>query len=110
MINARGVLLVVTSLLVTGCGTINTVFRSDDVVARNLSESKTYCGSIPRIYSGVFYDLCILNAPPVFSEKNAAAPAFIPLEIMDFIPSCAVDTVVLPYTIYRQITNGNIDI
>lgn len=110
MINTRSVLLGTIGLLLSGCGTINTVFRGDDVAAHNLKERKTNCESIPRVYSGVFYDLCILHGPPRVGEKDPAAPALIPLEIVDFIPSGVLDTLALPYTIYRQSTDGNIDI
>ena len=33
-------------------------------VARDMRKQKTYCQSIPRIYSGLAYDFCVLNAPP----------------------------------------------
>lgn len=110
MINIHRFLFVIMSLLLSGCGTINTVFRGDDVAGQNLRESKTNCGSIPRVYSGVFYDLCILNGPPSTSEKNPAAPQLTPLLLVDFIPSGALDTLLLPYTIYSQVADGNIEI
>lgn len=110
MINIHSVSLVAIGLLLSGCGTINTVFRGDDVAGRNLKEWKTQCDSIPRVYSGFFYNLCVLNGPPIMGGKDSAAPAFVPLQIVDIIPSGILDTLVLPYTIYRQNTSANIDI
>lgn len=110
MINIRRLLLVALGLLLSGCGTINTVFRSDEVAGHNLKERKTYCDSIPRVYSGVFYDLCVLHAPTNEGKKYSATVGFFPLEIIDFIPSGVLDTLVLPYTIYRQNVDGNIEI
>lgn len=110
MIKTSDVLAVVVILSLSGCGTINTVFRGGDVAGNNLKEWKTNCDSIPRIYSGVSYDFCVLNAPPDIREVDSSAPAFIPLQIIDFIPSGILDTLVLPYTIYRQHLDGNIDI
>ncbi|MHC8346938.1 YceK/YidQ family lipoprotein [Pseudomonas sp. RT6P73] len=110
MINTRSILLVALGLLLSGCGTINTVFRSDEVAGHNLKERGTNCDSIPRVYSGVFYDLCILHAPPDVGKKFSVTLGLIPVEIIDFIPSAVLDTLVLPYTIYRQNTDGNIEI
>ncbi|WP_219094706.1 YceK/YidQ family lipoprotein [Pseudomonas sp. UMAB-40] len=110
MINTRSLLLVAIGLFLSGCGTINTVFRSDEVAGHKLKEWKTNCGSIPRVYSGFFYDFCVLDGPPDVSERNPAAPAGIPLMLIDFIPSVVFDTLFLPYTIYRQNVDGNIEI
>ncbi|MFC6479204.1 hypothetical protein ACFQDN_25540 [Pseudomonas asuensis] len=55
----------VLALSLTGCGTINTVFQDDVTTSYKLRKQKTYCESISRVYSGVAYDFCSLNAPPV---------------------------------------------
>jgi hypothetical protein len=54
----------VISLALTGCGTVSTVFQDEADAAHGLRRQKTYCQSIPRVYSGLAYDFCILNAPP----------------------------------------------
>jgi len=56
--------LLAALLAISGCGTINTVFRPDAVASQNLKESRSYCENIPRIYSGVIYGFCTLNAEP----------------------------------------------
>ncbi|UWF52177.1 YceK/YidQ family lipoprotein [Pseudomonas sp. N3-W] len=92
-----------------GCGTINTVFRDDDVAKYTLREWNTHCQAIPRVYSGVFYNLCTLHSSPA-TTPNLIAVNAIPLQILDFIPSGILDTVVLPYSVYQQSTRGNINI
>jgi uncharacterized protein YceK len=98
----------VLSLTLAGCGTINTVFRDDSIASQNLKKQQTYCESIPRIYSGVAYDFCVLHGPP--ATQGVLATGFVPLLFFDFLASGVFDTVVLPYTIYRQHKDGGIDI
>lgn len=94
----------VISLALTGCGTVTTVLQDDADAAQALRRQKTYCQSIPRVYSGLAYDFCMLNAPP------DPTGIFVPIVLLDFVLSGALDTVALPYTIYRQGTDGNIRI
>ncbi|WP_213940181.1 YceK/YidQ family lipoprotein [Pseudomonas sp. dw_612] len=98
------VLLGVCSLNLSGCGTAVTVLQDDADAARGLRKQKTYCQSIPRVYSGLAYGFCVLNAPPDPSG------VLVPLVLLDLSLSGVLDTVVLPYTIYRQSADGNIAI
>lgn len=92
------------SLTLTGCGTAATVLQDDAEAAQGLRRQKTYCQSIPRIYSGLAYDFCVLHAPP------DPTGILVPLILVDLALSGALDTVVLPYTIYRQGVDGSIGI
>jgi len=92
------------SLALTGCGTAATVLQDDAAAAQGLRRQKTYCQSIPRIYSGLAYDFCVLHAPP------DPTGILVPLVLLDLTLSGALDTVVLPYTVYRQGVDGNIGI
>lgn len=103
----HSVLIVVLSLFITGCGTINTVVREDAVTSRHLKELNSYCESIPRVYSGASYDFCTLYGPPV-SEYGRNDSRLVVQYIADFVVSGLVDTLLLPYTIYRQTRDGNI--
>ena len=94
----------VISLALTGCGTAVTVLQDDADAAQGLRRQKTYCQSIPRVYSGLAYDFCVLNAPP------DPTGMLVPLVLLDLALSGALDTAVLPYTIYRQGVDGNIRI
>jgi uncharacterized protein YceK len=98
------VVLGVCSLALSGCGTVSTVLQNDEDAARSLRKQKTYCQSIPRIYSGLAYDFCVLNAPP------DPTGVLVPLILLDLALSGALDTVALPYTVYRQGVDGNIRI
>ncbi|WP_421558044.1 YceK/YidQ family lipoprotein [Pseudomonas canadensis] len=104
------ILIIIISSLLSGCGTINTVFRGDDTAIYNLKERRTNCDSIPRIYSGVSYDFCILNASAERSARNLSVHAGLSAHLVDLLLSGTLDTVVLPYTIYRQTSDGSIDI
>ena len=83
----------VLSLLVlnSGCSTIYTHrFDRDD------NDCST-CSTIPWIYSGVAYDLCYLKYP----EAGL-------IIVLDAPFSFIADTVTLPYTIYKQFSEGSI--
>ncbi|GAA3919316.1 YceK/YidQ family lipoprotein [Litoribacillus peritrichatus] len=95
-------------LLLSGCGTVNTVFRDEYVVHVNMKEVKTKCSSISRIYSGVSYDLCLLHAEPSSSPLILSAP--VPFVLVDIALSGVADTVLLPYGIYKQVDAGNIEL
>lgn len=77
-------------------------------------EERTNCKSIPRIYSGVSFDVCtvFIGPPaPIGTESEAErAKRFFFGYIMDVALSFVVDTIALPYTIYRQYKDGNIPI
>lgn len=48
--------MVLAALTLAGCGTVQTVVRSDQAAVDSLKEQKSYCGAVPRIYSGLAYD------------------------------------------------------
>ncbi|KAB2526527.1 YceK/YidQ family lipoprotein [Pseudomonas sp. GXM4] len=90
--------------VLSGCGSVSTVLQADADAARDLRKKKTYCQSIPRIYSGVAFDFCTLNAPP------DPAGMLAPFVLFDLPLSAVFDTLSLPYTVYRQITDSNLSI
>ncbi|WP_455823737.1 YceK/YidQ family lipoprotein [Pseudomonas graminis] len=95
-------------LALAGCGTINTVMREEGVAARELRSQKTYCQSIPRIYSGVGYNLCRLHGEPNPYGAFDGHLNFVPFVVVDALISGVLDTALLPYTIYRQSSDGSI--
>jgi uncharacterized protein YceK len=100
--------LMLAVLMLGGCGTVQTVAFSDQKSAQSLRDNKTYCGAVPRIYSGVTYDFCMLNAElkdgvDAFDYKNAN-----PGLLIDAAASGVLDTFLLPYTIYKQSADGSI--
>ncbi|QYX48318.1 YceK/YidQ family lipoprotein [Pseudomonas tussilaginis] len=102
---AIGSLLIVISL--TGCGTINTVFRDDSVASSKLAHWQSHCDSIPRIYSGAALDFCALHAEPRRTVGSTGQPSAV-LMMVDLVLSGVADTVALPYTIYAQQRDGDI--
>lgn len=104
----RNTLICSTAALLLGCGTINTAVRGDSVARSNLSHVKSPCETIPRIYSGVSYDICALRGKPSRAALwMGAAPELI---LVDLALSGVLDTVALPYTVYGQINEGHINL
>lgn len=95
-------------LAVSGCGTATTVLRADNVTVQDLKAKKTYCAAVPRVYSGLAYDFCALHAPP--SSGNDFLLNGIPWVFLDVPLSGVLDTLVLPYTLYRQSADGSIEL
>lgn len=104
----RRLALLGSVLLLAGCGTLTTVLRDDSVALRELRTKKTYCQSVPRVYSGVAYDLCVLHAPP--SSAAGLALDGIPWAFIDVPVSAVLDTLALPYTLYRQNADGSLEL
>lgn len=100
--------LLLAALMLSGCGTIDTVFREDAVASQKLKERKTYCGGVPRIYSGVTYDFCSLHAPEPENGATYIGPASNQAMLLDMAVSGVLDTLLLPYTIYRQHSDGSL--
>ena len=96
------------ALLMGSCGTTTTVLRGDEVTVRELRGKKTYCQSVSRIYSGVAYDLCVLHGPP--NSAGSLSLNGIPWAILDIPVSGVLDTLVLPYTLYRQSADGSLEL
>ncbi|MGE7955998.1 YceK/YidQ family lipoprotein [Pseudomonas sp. NPDC089530] len=101
-------ILLLPALLLAGCGTIDTVFREDSVASEKLKERKSYCGGVPRIYSGVTYDFCSLHAPVPENGRTSTGPASTYGMLIDIALSSVFDTLLLPYTIYQQQTDGSL--
>ncbi|VVN64911.1 YceK/YidQ family lipoprotein [Pseudomonas fluorescens] len=100
--------MLLAALMLAGCGTINTVLRPDEVAVQHLKQQKSYCGAIPRIYSGVTYDFCSLHAPLREGIDEQQYDNATPIVLIDVVISGALDTLLLPYTIYRQQADGSI--
>jgi len=96
------------STLLSGCGSIITVVRDDTVTSQYLAEAKSYCGAVPRVYSGLMFDFCLLHAPPADEHNYKTTPPI--LEVFDMGLSAITDTVLLPYTLIRQHNDGSIEV
>lgn len=107
MINKLLIFLTIT--LLCSCGTVKSLNTSDNEVEIHHYLVKTNCEEISHIYSGVQYDLCLLN-----SERKNVPPRFqldpLWLTSIDILLSAITDTVILPYTIYQQTTKENVKV
>jgi len=100
--------ITVTFLLLSlsGCGSLNTLSKSDQTLALNLKRQNTYCESMPRVYSGVAYDFCYLHSNP----GGVYLDWVLGFYLIDGVASTLVDTVLLPYSGYKQYRDGNLNI
>lgn len=96
--------------LLSACGTIKTINPEKNRVEIKYKGKSSYCTQIPRIYSGVIYNICHLYGEPSSSISSPSSENDISLLFLDSVISVASDSVVLPYTLYRQITIGSIEV
>ncbi|WP_078085952.1 YceK/YidQ family lipoprotein [Microbulbifer mangrovi] len=100
------ILVALSLIALSGCGTVTTLSSSDAEIARNLKKQNSGCVSVPRVYSGVAYNMCKLNS-------NGSSIYFLPMVgiyLVDSVFSAATDTVALPYTVYAQSQKGSVDL
>jgi len=98
------VLLSVT--LLSACGTVTTLASNDDDISSHLKNNGTYCESLPRIYSGASYDMCLLHSNPDLKKSGPGASVY----LLDTAASAISDTLVLPYSIYAQLRYSSVEI
>jgi len=102
----RFFLIVFTAIILSSCGSLTTLGSSDQKISSNLKRQNTYCKNIPRVYSGVAYDFCYLH-----SNRDAVyIDWFLGFYLFDGMASGVVDTVLLPYTGYKQYKQGSLSI
>lgn len=107
----KRIVLLALTLALGACGNIVTVFLGDVATSNQLLDKKASCGAVPRVYSGVMFDFCMLYAtPPDDRNPNSFGPGQVTGLFVDLAFSGVMDTVVLPYTLYRQSTDGSIEI
>src|ERR1022692_4403902 len=95
--NIYGVVIFGT-LLLTGCGSYRRLSQDDREIKYGLNNYRTNCSSLPRVYSGVSYDICKVNSSTVEFSKQLKET----LHYGDIGLSAICDTVALPYSIYKQ--------
>jgi uncharacterized protein YceK len=104
----RTIMLIIILIMTPGCGTIRTVNPASGHVEISYAGYKSYCKKIPRIYSGVFYDACLLYGEPNYEASERSAGQFFNFLLADGVLSFGLDTVILPYTAIKQFSDGSI--
>ncbi|WP_157976424.1 YceK/YidQ family lipoprotein [Parahaliea mediterranea] len=99
------VLALTLPAILAGCGTLNTAPKSNADIGRQLAGNGSYCSSVPRVYSGVAYDLCLLNAEERYLTSNTFLQYGILADLLVLSP--VADTVLLPVTIMQQAKVGS---
>ncbi len=96
------------ALALSGCATVNTIAPENNTVKISINGYDSHCRSIPRVYSGVAYNLCALAGQPNVSAANVESnlQGF----LVDTALSAAADTIMVPYTVMQQIEKGNIQV
>ena len=85
----------VFTFLISGCGTIISHTEGNNYY-------DTHDKTLPRVYSGVIWDFRCFHHPHIESSNNLELFCLIDLPI-----SFALDTLILPYTGYKQIVDGS---
>lgn len=103
-------LLLLPALLLNACATVKTIDPVNNQVEIDHRGKRSYCKEIPRIYSGLAYNLCKMNGEPSRVENLGDSINGVPVFLLDAALSTVADTVVLPYTFYTQTSKGNIKV
>ena len=102
----KQLILLLTLASLSGCGTFTTLTNSDQEIAAHLKRQKSNCESMPRVYSGVAYNVCKMNS----TGKHAYFDLQLGFYLFDSVFSAATDTVALPFTAYAQNEKGSLDL
>ena len=96
-----------------GCGSSRTLSTDNVVRVDDLQLRGTGCGNtLPRVYGGVVYNLCVMSGDthPRGGPLYSVAPMNVPVAFLDMGLSAGADTLTLPYTLYRQHRDGDIQL
>ncbi len=93
----------------TGCSTFVTLVQGPMMYGKN---SGNRCSlALPYVFSGTVHDVTFIMKPVLCENVDITedwAGFALPYGLIDLPFSLVADTVILPYTIYRQSTYGNI--
>jgi hypothetical protein len=104
----KGFTYILLVLATFSCATIKTIDPEKNHINISHNGKKSYCEAIPRIYSGLSYNLCLLYGEPSKVVNVGSSVNNIPFVLIDSAFSVVTDTIVLPYTIVIQADKGSI--
>jgi len=104
------IVVVMLAVFVAGCGTLKTTGLDKPRIEIGTKSKKSLCTEIPHIYSGVFYNFCWLNRENNPNETYSSNAGGVPIITVDILLSGIMDTILLPYSIYKQADVGSIKV
>jgi len=104
------IVLIILAVCVVGCGTLKTTALDEPRIDIGTKSKKSLCTQIPRVYSGVFYNACWLNRETNTNNTYSPNDRGIPYVAVDIVLSGLLDTLFLPYSIYKQVEEGSIKV
>ncbi|MBB1476086.1 YceK/YidQ family lipoprotein [Shewanella sp. SG41-3] len=106
----KGFTLILVALCTFSCATIKTIDPPQNHLNISQNGKKSYCEEIPRVYSGVSYNFCLLYGEPSKTVNLGGSVNKVPIIVFDTVFSVVSDTVVLPYTIKMQADKGSLKV
>ncbi len=97
-------------LFCCSCATVKTLDPPKNHINISHQGQKSYCEEIPRVYSGLSYNFCLMYGEPSKRVNIGSSINGIPTLLIDTIFSTATDTIVLPYTLITQTEKGSIKV
>ncbi|MBU3017437.1 MULTISPECIES: YceK/YidQ family lipoprotein [Paraglaciecola] len=110
MSNKRTLAVLFLLFLCHACATVKTLAPKGNHVDIAYYDKKSYCNSIPRVYSGLSHNVCLMYGEPSQTLNMGDSFNGVPYLLIDSAFSAATDTLLLPYTIYSQATKGSIKV
>ena len=106
----KGFTTALLALCTFSCATIKTIDPPKNHINISHYGKKSYCEEIPRVYSGVSYNFCLLYGEPSKRVNIGSSVNNVPFVVLDTFFSAVSDTVVLPYTIAMQTEKGSLKV
>jgi len=97
----RYIFVVLIYIITTGCSTVYTLNNAED----GLVMKGSYCKSIDHVFSGVEYNWCKLHGTPNSNPNQKSSQGDFEYLGIDSFFSFIGDVIVLPYTIYKQVSS-----
>ncbi|MFT7373134.1 MAG: hypothetical protein ACI9T9_001828 [Oleiphilaceae bacterium] len=97
----RYIFIVLVYFLTTGCSTVYTLNNAED----GLLMKGSYCKNINYVFSGVEYNWCKLHGTPNPNPTPQNSLGGFEYIGVDALFSFVADVVVLPYTVYKQMSS-----
>ncbi len=106
----KGFIYLLFLLFCCSCATVKTLDPPKNHINISHQGQKSYCEEIPRVYSGLSYNFCLMYGEPSKRVNIGSSINGIPTVLIDTVFSAATDTIVLPYTLMTQAEKGSIKV